>query len=76
VLLDRAFNGTEKIIQRHDGTEDRMREYPNKLGLSLLKMHRHTAAETVREAPPEDVDEVRERVIRKLLRLKERQKPE
>jgi aspartate aminotransferase-like enzyme len=76
VLLDRAFNGTEKIIQRHDGTEDRMREYPNKLGLSLLKMHRHTAAETVREAPPEDADEVRERVIRKLLRLKERQKPE
>jgi hypothetical protein len=39
-------------------------------------MHRHTAAETVREAPPEDADEVRERVIRKLLRLKERQKPE
>ena len=76
VLLDRAFNGTERIIRRHDGTEHRMREYPNKLGLSLLKMHRDTAAETVRQSPAEDVEEVRERVIRKLLRLKERRERE
>ncbi len=72
VLLDRAFNGTDKIIQRHDGTEDRMREFPNRLGLSLLKMHRGTAAETGRQTPPEDVEELRERVIQKLLRLKQR----
>lgn len=25
-LLDRAFNGTEKVITRSDGSEDRMRE--------------------------------------------------
>lgn len=64
VLLDRAFNGTEKIIRRHDGTEDRMREYPNRLGLSLLKMHRATVAESYRQAPPEDIEEIRERLIR------------
>ena len=29
VLLDRAFNGTEKVIQRRDGSEERMREYSN-----------------------------------------------
>ena len=40
VLLDRAFNGTEKVITRRDGSEERMREYPNQLGLQLLKMHR------------------------------------
>src|SRR4051812_29306514 len=29
VLLDRAFNGTEKVTVRRDGSEERMREYPN-----------------------------------------------
>jgi predicted AAA+ superfamily ATPase len=76
VLLDRTFNGTEKVIQRHDGTEDRMREYPNRIGLSLLKMHRDAVAEAETEAPAEDVDEVRERVINKLLRLKKRHEQE
>ena len=41
-LLDRSLNGTEKIIERSDGSIDRMREYPNQLALSLLKMHRAT----------------------------------
>ena len=40
VLLDRAFNGTEKVVTRRDGSEERMREYSNQLGLTLLKMHR------------------------------------
>ena len=72
VLLERTLNGTEKIIRRHDGSEDRMREYPNGLGLSLLKMHRLTAEE--QGAPPEDEDddELRERLVQKLLRLKAR----
>ena len=29
VMLDRALNGTEKIVVRKDGSEERMREYPN-----------------------------------------------
>lgn len=74
VLLERTFHGTEKVIRRHDGSEDRMREYPNGVGLSLLKMHRATVAEREKQAPPpEDGDEIRERVIRKLLRLKQRE---
>lgn len=44
-LLDRAFNGTEKVITRRDGSEERIREYSNQLGLTLLKLHRETAAE-------------------------------
>jgi len=71
VLLERTLNGTEKVFQRHDGTEDRMREYPNGLGLSLLKMHRVTADEQ-RAPPEEDDEELRERLIQKLLRLKKR----
>ena len=72
MLLDRAFNGTEKVIKRRDGSEERMLEYSNQLGLTLLKMHRETAVEASTELPPEDVDEIRERLVKKLQRLKKR----
>jgi hypothetical protein len=72
VLLDRAFNGTEKLVTRKDGSEDRKREYPNQLGLQLLKMHRETAMEADMDMPEEGADEIRERLVRKLQRLKKR----
>lgn len=75
-LLDRAFNGTEKVIRRSDGSEDRMLEYPNQMGLSLLKMHRASAAEAHAETPQEDLEEMRERVLKKLARLKRRRDEE
>lgn len=76
VLLDRAFNGTERVVKRRDGSEERMLEYSNQLGLTLLKMHRDTAVEANTELPPEDVDEIRERIIKKLQRLKKRNEEE
>jgi hypothetical protein len=72
VLLDRAFNGTEKIITRKDGSEERMREYPNHIGLRLLQMHRDAVIEADQELPAEDVQEIRERLVRKLQRMKKR----
>lgn len=72
VLLERFFNGTEKVVIRKDGSEERMREYSNQLGLALLKMHRDTAAEASSEMAPEDVEELRERVLDKMLRLQKR----
>lgn len=72
MLLERAFNGTERIVTKHDGREERMREYPNQLGLHLLKMHRETATEADSDVPSEDVQEIRERLVRKLQRLKKR----
>ena len=71
-LLDRAFNGTEKVIRRRDGSEERMREYSNQLGLKLLQMHRETAIEADDEITEQDAREVRERLIRKLQRMKRR----
>jgi ElaB/YqjD/DUF883 family membrane-anchored ribosome-binding protein len=76
VLLDRAFNGTEKVITRKDGSEERVREYPNHIALKLLQMHRETAMEADSELAPEDVDEIRERLVRKLQRLKKRNEEE
>jgi hypothetical protein len=71
-LLERAFNGTEKVILRKDGSEERMREYSNQLGLTLLKMHRDTVVESDGEFPPDDIAEIRARIVRKLQRLKKR----
>ena len=76
VLLERAFVGTEKIIRRKDGSEERMMDYPNQLALTLLKMHRDSATEANRDFAPEDVDAIRERLIAKLQRLKTRRAAE
>lgn len=73
VLLERAFVGTEKIIRRKDGSEERMVEYPNQLALTLLKMHRDTAIEATTEFAPADVEEVRKRLLAKLDRLRKRE---
>ena len=72
VLLDRAFNGTEKLVKRRDGSEERMLEYSNQLGLTLLKMHRDTAGAAAIEVRPEQGDELRQRLFNKLRRLKAR----
>jgi hypothetical protein len=73
VLLDRAFNGTEKVVKRRDGSEERMLEYSNQLGLTLLKMHRDTAVEAAPENEPKNIDEIRERLFNKLERLRKRE---
>ena len=72
VLLERFFNGTEKVVFRKDGSEERMREYSNQLGMALFKMHRDTAAEASGDMAPGDADELRERVLNKMLRLQKR----
>ena len=72
MLLEGFFNGTEKVVIRKDGSEERMREYSNQLGLALLKMYRDTMVEAEAEISVESGDEVRERLIKKLKRLKAR----
>lgn len=72
ILLDRAFNGSEKIVLKKDGTEERMFEYPNQIGLKLLQMHRETAIEADAGIAPDEMDEIRERLVRKLQRMKKR----
>lgn len=76
MLLDRSLNGTEKVVRRKDGSEERMMEYSNQTALALLKMHRDTAAEADVEMSAERVEEIRERLIQKLQRLKKRHEEE
>lgn len=72
-MLDRAFNGTDKVVKRRDGSEERVREVSNQLGMALLKMHRDTAMEAAPENEPADIDEIRERLFNKLERLRKRE---
>lgn len=72
VLLERALNGTEKVVIKTDGREERMREYPNQIALTLLRMHRDTAIEAQTEVPADDAQEIRARLVQKLERLRER----
>ena len=72
VLLERAFNGIEKLVKHKDGSEDRVREYSDTLGLTLLKLHQARVVEAEAEMPDADVEELRERVLAKLKRLKAR----
>ena len=72
VMLDRALNGTEKIVVRKDGSEERMREYPNQIAMHLLKMHRDSAMQAIEEPDEADVADVRTRLVEKLERLRRR----
>jgi hypothetical protein len=50
-----------------------MREYSDRLGLALLKLHRDTAVEAEPASEPENIDEVRDRLFHKLERLRKRE---
>lgn len=65
-LLDRAMNGTVKTVVRSDGRSETVKEYPNAVALSLLRMHRDKAESAEREYDPEEIEEVRERILKKL----------
>ena len=75
-LLQRAFNGVERMVRHKDGSEGKVREISDGLGLKLLQMHRATAVEANSQVPPEDVDEIRKRLVSKLQRLKKRNEQE
>ena len=71
-LLDRALNGSVKIVERGNGQVDKTTDYPDTLGLALLRMHRDTVTASETEHDPEVMDEVRRRLMRKLKAVKTR----
>ena len=72
MLLERSFNGTEKVITRKDGSEERVREYPNTLAVQLLKMHKDTAESSEREPGEGEMEELRAKLQGKVERLRAR----
>lgn len=71
-LIERVSKGIEKVIRRKDGSEERTTEYPDQLGLALLKLHRVTTPQASGALPAADIEEVRERVLKKFERLQKR----
>lgn len=73
MMLERALHGVEKVVRLPGGESRVMREYSDRVGLALLKMHREGAS----YADADDVDqeeqrEACERIAARLERLRER----
>ena len=75
MLLERALHGVEKVVKTGDGTSAVMRDYPDRIALSLLRMHRENAAIASESVDDEDYREACERIIGKLERLRARDLP-
>lgn len=72
MLLERALHGVEKVVIARDGTTSVMREYPDRVALTLLRMHRETVAIAGETVDDQDHEEARERIVARLKRLRER----
>jgi hypothetical protein len=72
MLLERALHGVEKVVVARDGTSSVMREYPDRVALTLLRMHRETAALAEESIDGGEHEEACARIIARLSRLKDR----
>lgn len=72
VLLERAIKGTPKLVRTARGTDRVMRDYSNTLAVALLKRHAETADSASYEPAREELDEIRERILERLERLRTR----
>jgi hypothetical protein len=71
MMLERALHGVEKTVIAKDGTTTVMREYSDRVGLALLRMHRENAAIANEGVEAEDYQEAVERIVGRLERLRE-----
>jgi hypothetical protein len=72
MLLERALHGVEKTVVARDGTATVMREYSDRVALTLLRMHRDTAAIAEDSPDGREHEEACARIIARLDRLKQR----
>lgn len=73
MMLERALHGVEKTVIGRDGTQTVMREYSDRVGLALLRMHRENAMLTSETGGNEEYREACERIIDRLERMKQQE---
>ena len=73
VLLERALNGTAKLVRTARGADRVMREYSTALAVALLKRHAETADRAAYQPGEDELREIRERILEKLEGLRKRQ---
>jgi len=76
VLLERAIKGTPKLVRTARGSDRVMREYSTALAVALLRRHADMAESADYDPGDDEVREVRERILEKLERLREREQAE
>lgn len=73
MMLQRALHGVEKIVTGKDGSTSVMREYPDRIALALLKMHRERVdAHENTSVNDAECEEARERIVARLERIRQR----
>lgn len=73
MMLERALHGVEKVVTLKSGESKIMREYNDRVALSLLRLHRDSVS-AIHDTPgEEDYQEACERIIDRLQRLRERE---
>lgn len=76
MMLERALHGVEKTIVLKSGETQVMRQYSDRVALSLLRLHRENAAQFDDGVDEQDYQEACERIIERLGRLRERDEEE
>lgn len=72
MMLERALHGEEKVIRLPGGESATMREYSDRVGLTLLKMHREGASMAGDPIDGAEQEEACERIMARLDRLRAR----
>lgn len=76
MMLERALHGVEKTVVLKSGETKVMREYSDRVALSLLRLHRENAATFDDGVDDQDYQEACARIIERLGRLRERDEEE
>jgi hypothetical protein len=77
MMLERALHGVEKAVTLKNGESRIMREYNDRVALSLLRLHRESVG-AIHERASEsgDYEEACERILERLQRLREQETSE
>jgi hypothetical protein len=70
MMLERALHGVEKTVVVGGETRT-IREYSDRVGLTLLRMHRDTVGEAEEQRDPSEARDAAERIIARLARIRE-----
>ena len=73
MMLERALHGVEKVVTLKSGESKIMRQYDDRVALSLLRHHRDSVSAYETAADEEEYREACERIIEKLARLRQRE---
>ena len=73
VLLERAMKGTAKLVRTSRDSYKIMREYSTALSVALLRRHAEMADSAMSEPSGDELREVRERILDRLERLRQRE---